>query len=264
MPKRIWQPFQALLPSISRTSLPLGRLIGALVLAADLSFAGGLTFGVVGGIPLTVLLQQTPTADTYGQNYAWLQSSPMDRYMGGASLGYRFRGGLSLEAEALYRRFSYQDEFVNYDSLTGYTVTQTDQVSAGDWEFPLRLKYAPNSVPRLLAFPENVHPYITGGAAIDVLRVSNSYAIGAVSPDFGCVGPCFAPGYSYSGTNSTPTGLQHKNVVGVVAGAGIDIRCGPVHISPEIRFTRWTREHFSDTLDNSAERQLEFLVGVSR
>jgi hypothetical protein len=67
-----------------------------------------------------------------------------------------------------------------------------------------------------------------------------------------------------SGTNSTPTGLQHKNVSGAVVGAGFDVRCGPIHILPQVRYTRWTREHFNDVIDNSRQDQLEFLVGIGR
>ena len=53
--------------------------------------------------------------------------------------------------------------------------------------------------------------------------------------------------------------------MGVVLGAGVDIHAIVMHISPEVRFTRWNSAQISDTagLLNSNRNQAEFLVGFT-
>jgi hypothetical protein len=47
-------------------------------------------------------------------------------------------------------------------------------------------------------------------------------------------------------------------------GGGIDIHVLVLHIAPEIRFTRWTSQHFDlANVVASNQNQAEFLVGVT-
>jgi len=50
-----------------------------------------------------------------------------------------------------------------------------------------------------------------------------------------------------------------------VMGVGLDIHALVIHLSPEIRYTRWGTEHFK--LPNgsflSNQNQAEFLVGIT-
>ena len=43
---------------------------------------------------------------------------------------------------------------------------------------------------------------------------------------------------------SNPLELVHKTVTGFVAGFGVDIHLLFLHISPEIRYTRWGSQQF--------------------
>jgi hypothetical protein len=229
--------------------MSINRFAALLFFTAAGSFAQGLTFGFVGGVPLTVLLRND-NPQPFGQS-SQLFSDITDRSVLGASLGWRFRGGFGLEADALHRHLSYRDSL--FELPTVYE-TEEETVSAGDWEFPLLVKY------RLPG--EAVRPYFSAGAALDVLTASSKFSI--------CCTPIYDP-YTLNtsevgttGTTSSPYGFQHKSVVGVAVGLGLDVRWGPIHVLPEIRFTRWTREHLNDIIDNSTQNQVEFLVGISR
>ena len=48
-------------------------------------------------------------------------------------------------------------------------------------------------------------------------------------------------------------------------GGGVDVKVLMIHISPEVRLTRWGAQHFIDTtgLINSKQNQAEFLVGFT-
>jgi hypothetical protein len=65
-------------------------------------------------------------------------------------------------------------------------------------------------------------------------------------------------------TNSASTGLKNSGTTGGVVGAGLDLRLLILHISPEIRYTRWTSQHFTvANLLASQQNQAEFMVGIT-
>ena len=130
--------------------------------------------------------------------------------------------GFGVEVDALYRHF-------DYTNIVGSTTGALGSVaSAGDWEFPLLLKYR---------FPAKlVRPYVDGGVAFD--RVT--------------------------GLTSAVTGNPEKDTTtGAVFGAGIDIHL-VIHILPEIRYTRWTSQHFNiANVLSSNQNQAEVMVGIT-
>ncbi len=101
------------------------------------------------------------------------------------------------------------------------------QTSASSWQFPLVAKYK--------ILPGPIKPYIEGGVAF--ARLTN---IGEV-PE-----------------------LDHENNFGIVAGAGIEFKLGPVRISPEIRYNNWTDRFFNSPGGylRSNQNQATFLVGL--
>ena len=74
------------------------------------------------------------------------------------------------------------------------------------WEFPLVVKK------RFLPGP--VKPYVEAGAAFSHLSVSDL------------------------------ANLNDRNTWGLVVGGGVDLKVGPVHFTPEVRYTRWTSRQF--------------------
>ena len=118
----------------------------------------------------------------------------------------------------------------NYQNVVGSTVSALTSVnSVGDWEFPLLLKYR---------FPAKVvRPYVDAGVAWDTL----------------------------SGASSTLAGSPEKNTtMGAVIGAGLDVHLLILHILPEIRYTRWTSQHFNvANVLSSNQNQAEVMVGIT-
>jgi opacity protein-like surface antigen len=100
--------------------------------------------------------------------------------------------------------------------------------SASSWEFPVLGKY------RLLGGP--IRPYIEGGVAFS--RITNI-------PDV--------------------LELARRNNYGVVFGAGVELKVGPLRIAPELRYNGWTRRNFDAPLGTlqSNRNQASVLVGIS-
>ncbi|HTQ54558.1 MAG TPA: outer membrane beta-barrel protein [Bryobacteraceae bacterium] len=101
--------------------------------------------------------------------------------------------------------------------------------SGGNWEFPLVLKYR-------FHFPV-ARPYVEAGVAWDTIT-------------------------------GLKEAVNHNTTTGVVIGAGVDIHAIVLHISPEVRFTRWNTQQVStvqSTIDvlHTNLNQAEFLVGFT-
>jgi hypothetical protein len=190
-------------------------------------FAQPFSAGIKAGIPLTDFVNAT-------QSGTFNYTSTTQRYIIGGTAELRLPFGLGVEFDALYRRLHYTGSGNLVD------VFITSRTTAGNWEFPLLLKYR-------LPFPI-VRPYVDGGVAWDTLS-GLSQSISSVSP--------VAPGTS-SATNKTST-------MGVVLGAGVDIHAIFLHISPEIRYTRWGNQHINGIggLVHLNQNQGEFLVGFT-
>jgi outer membrane protein W len=184
--------------------------------------------GVKAGLPLTNLLDNLQPVDT---------TAVTNRYLFGPEVEVRLPHGLSVEFDALYRRFSY----THFDAFAASTITTIG--SSGDWELPLVAKYR---------FPARiVRPYVEAGVAWDLLSgVKNTSSATA------CSQVC-------ENTNYPPT-VDSRRTAGVVVGAGLDIRAAVIHIAPEVRFTHWAQQYFSLDGDlSSGQNQVEFLVGFT-
>lgn len=94
------------------------------------------------------------------------------------------------------------------------------------WEFPLLLKK------RFLPGP--IKPYVEAGAAFSHLSV------GDVAQ------------------------LSNRNTWGLVLGGGVDLKLGPVHFTPEVRYTGWTSRHFDSpgSLLESNRNEAAVLLGI--
>ncbi len=62
---------------------------------------------------------------------------------------------------------------------------------------------------------------------------------------------------------SAPRELNKRAVVGFVTGAGLDVHLLSLHLSPEIRYTRWGAQQFASLGLSSNQNQVEFLLGVT-
>jgi len=191
-------------------------------------------FGIKGGLPMTDFLDAARN-----QNFRF--DTTTNRYIIGPSVELRLPFGLGIEFDILYRHFGYS----SFSSTSGITNTITDARTSGSaWEFPLVGKYKFKGLPLL-------RPYVEAGVSWDKLSGLTQAVTTTVA--------------SVTNTRSTsnPVELNKDTTRGFVMGAGVDIKVLVIHISPEIRYTRWGAKHFIDPggLLNSNQNQGEFLVG---
>lgn len=191
------------------------------------AFSQPIGFGVKGGIPLTNFVSAVNNG-----TFDW--NSNTNRYIVGPTVELRLPAGLAVEFDALYRRLHY-----NGSGLVNGAFS-TSQTTGNLWEFPLLLKYR---------FPtEVVKPFVDAGIAWNTLTGIHQ-TVNNVSSSF---------------TSSNPAEL-HRNVEeGFVAGVGLDFHLF-LHISPEVRYTRWGSRNIRDALGilQSRQDQAEFLVGLT-
>jgi len=152
-------------------------------------------------------------------------SSKTNRYLVGPTVELHLPAGFGVELDALYRRFDYS----NPVGSTVNGVITFANTSSSAWEFPLLLKYR---------FPAKiVRPYVDAGVAWDT--VTNL-------------------------ANTLSGGTTKGTTMGAVLGAGVDIHVLIIHILPELRYTRWTDQHFNLTnVLHSNQNQAEFMVGIT-
>jgi Outer membrane protein beta-barrel domain len=160
-------------------------------------------------------------------------STVTNRYLVGPTAELHLPFGLGIEVDALYRHFNYQNIFGSgVNAVTSLNTT-------GAWEFPVLLKYR---------FPGKLaRPYLDAGVAWDKLAGLSNTITHSVS----------------SGTIVNPSGEANSSTTGFVIGGGLDLHF-VVHILPELRYTRWTSQHFNlASILNSSQNQAEFMVGIT-
>jgi opacity protein-like surface antigen len=212
------------------------RPILLLLLSAPALCAQPFGFGIKGGLPMNDFLDAAR-----GQNFGF--DTTTNRYIIGPMVELRLPFGLGIEANALYRHFGYS----SFSSTGGIAATITDaRTSASAWEFPLVGKYKFKGIPLL-------RPYVEAGVSWDHLTGLTQAITTTVS------------NIAHSSSTSNPQELNHDTTRGFVLGAGIDIKALFIHITPEIRYTRWGAKHFIDPsgLLNSNQNQGEFLIGLT-
>jgi len=218
------------------------RLLLLSLVGAASALAQPVTFGVRVGEPLTDFVstvQNQNIAGALGQ-LADFRSNTRP-YVLGATVEVRLPASFGLELDALYRRLNYSGTV----ATNGLNTTTINSTSANAWEFPLLLKYRFGT--------KIVRPYVDAGFAWDTLaglKQSIRQTIATITS---------------SSTTSSPADLNKKGTSGFVMGAGLDIHVVLLHVSPEVRYTRWNSAHFKDPagLVESKQNQAEFLVGIT-
>jgi opacity protein-like surface antigen len=204
-------------------------LLGAAVLPAQ-----PIGFGIKGGLPMTDFLDAASS-----QNFRF--DTTTNRYIIGPSVELRLPFGLGVELDALYRHFGYSSLGI----LPGATILNDSRTTAGAWEFPLVAKYRFKGVPL-------VRPYVEAGVSWDKLTgLTQTVTQTAAS-------------VIKTSSSSNPAELNKDFTTGFVMGVGVDVKVLIIHITPEIRYTRWGAKHFIDPngLLNSNQNQAEFLLGI--
>jgi opacity protein-like surface antigen len=209
------------------------RPLFLLLFGAASAWAQLFSYGVRAGVPLNNFLDAAKS-----QQFAF--NSTTNRYIVGPTAELHLPFGLGVEFDILYRRFDYNGS----GTLAG--VVTSNSATGNAWEFPLLAKYR---------FPTKmVHPYVDAGVAWDTLSGLKQAITKSVVQNF-----------ITTTTTSTPAELNATTTRGFVMGAGLSVKVLVIHVSPEIRFTRWGAQHFIDAngLLHSNVNQGEFLVGIT-
>lgn len=199
--------------------------LSVIVLSAATAFAQPIGVGIKGGLPFNDMFKSENTAAT----------TETKRYIVGPMVELRLPAGLAIEVDALYSRAN----FKSVTSAAGSIVTAPFNTNA--WEFPILLKKkfgGPN------AGVAAAKPYI--GAGANFRRLTGLSKIGSF----------------ITGNRS---GDVDRNGTGFVVGGGVEIRALFVKIAPEVRFTYWGTDHFTEGLRNvfsTNKAQGQFLVGL--
>ena len=204
------------------------RPLFLLLFGAASAWAQLFSYGVKAGVPLNNFLDAARS-----QHFAF--NANTNRYIVGPTAELHLPFGLGVEVDILYRHFDYNGSGTLVDVITNSRTT------GNAWEFPLLAKYR---------FPTKlVHPYVDAGVAWDTL----SGLTEAITRN------------SITTSTSSPAELNTTATRGLVMGAGLSVKLLMVHVSPEIRFTRWGAQHFIDPngLLHSNLNQGEFLLGIA-
>jgi opacity protein-like surface antigen len=199
-------------------------------LLSAIGLAQPVSAGIKAGLPFTGFLSEVQSGSTTDTSH----------YLFGPEVELRLPLGLSVEFDALYRRFSYV-------GISGSSNAVTSTGSSGNWEFPLVAKYK---------FPSPlVHPYVEAGVAWDALSGLTNTASSVLSNSAIPVGVTPPP---------APV-ASSQTTMGVVIGGGVDIHVLKLfHIAPELRYTRWAKDYFNlSGVLNSTKNQAELLVGFT-
>jgi opacity protein-like surface antigen len=204
-----------------------------LLFGAVSALAQPFSFGVKAGVPLNNFLDAAES-----QHFAF--NANTNRYIVGPTAEVHLPFGLGVEVDVLYRHFDYNGS----GTLAG--VVTSSGTTGRAWEFPLLAKYR---IPMKV-----VHPYVDAGVAWDTLSGLTQTIASTV-----------APSHTTTTTTSNPAELNTTATRGFVMGAGLSVKVLVIHLSPEVRFTRWGAQHFIDPngLLHSSLNQGEFLLGIT-
>jgi opacity protein-like surface antigen len=211
------------------------RLLLLFLLGAASCFSQPFSAGLKAGVPLTDFIS---TVETGQVNF----TTATNRYIIGVGAELHLPAGFGIELDALYRHLNY----ASVGTSTGLSVvTVSTNATTNAWEFPLMAKYR---------FPGKIaRPFVGAGVAWDSLQGLSQTIRTTIA------------GTTTTTTTSNPTQLKNNVTTGFVMGVGLDVHALVIHVSPEIRYTRWGAKHFLDPNGgmSSNQNQAEFLVGIT-
>ena len=218
--------------------IPASASLMLFLLATQDARAQLVSFGVKGGVPLT---------DAVGGNFGG--SSEARRYTVGLMVELRLPASFAFAADGLYKRTGYRA------SQSDSGVTIMGQVRAHSWEFPLLVKYY------LLPLAQAARPFVGSGYVVPHLS-----AVTGIAQITGTL----SGGTRIDTTLSVPASIVIRKdpTHGIAVGAGLRVGAGPLHVAPEVRYTRWGGRPFDDQgprgfFLQSSRNQVELLVGMS-
>jgi len=145
-----------------------------------------------------------------------------------------------VEFDGLYRRVGFNE--LQENSVFAFVHTRT---TANSREFPIVGKF------RILHLPV-LSSFIDGGVSFRRISGVSSSMV-----------EVFDNGEPRRSTGSTSVTLDNRSSHGAVVGVGANIRAWLLHISREIRYTRWGRIGMSILCFTQNQNQVDLLLGVT-
>jgi hypothetical protein len=205
------------------------RLTLPFFLMAAIMPAQMVSIGIKAGGPVT------DAVPSYGSIYSMVDTG---RWTIGPSVELRLFSGLSVEADALYRGYRRQLNFVSteaeFDGIRFPAISNSTHENTKVWDFPLLLKYRFGG--------RRYRPFITAGATLSHASSDVTSSLVCLSSESVCSGSYFRDYYNaYGRVNST------RNSAGPTAGLGVEFKAGRFKLAPEVRYT-----HFGTPARNQA------------
>ena len=196
-------------------------------------FAQPVSIGLKGGVHL-IDWYQVPHAGPGGEGTNESSAGIVGPFV---RLNLPFR--LALQAEGLRRSCG----FTRGSGRVGYSVFAREEGSA--WELPLLVVY------RAPFARGGWQPFVNAGPALRYVT-TNWLSFMRIPPLFPDQPPA---------SETLTTGHREETKAGVASGWGVERRLGPVILSAEFRYARWSvTRRISDVRAN--QNQVEFLFGV--
>jgi len=205
------------------------QVILLLVSGSLVAPAQTVSVGVVGGGSLV-----TPNVN----------SDDSQRYIVGPSVEVRLPRGFAVEADALYQRAGTNITYASILSGTSkvtvypYTVSAASRAVGNVWQFPVTGKYYFNRGSKF-------QPFVGLGPELRTTGWHTDSSSVLVS------GPSVTPITSLSSTES------RSNSAGAVAVVGMRFHVGRLKLSPQFRYTRWSRQQ-----DSLRTNEAGLMVGI--
>ena len=212
------------------------RIAAIFIAVTGAATAQTVGIGAKAGVPLTAYFD-TGTAPVRGGTLDY--SSDTRRYTFGPTLELRFNTGISLEVDALYKRFNYTR--VENTSVSGVVTNSSVTVDGNSWDIPVMMKYR---------WPQRVAPFVAGGFVMRYLQAGRARGVSTVQ--------------TAQGTTTTQIDTEESFplfVPGATIAGGIEIGSGRIRLIPEVRYSRWRATSISGPLQ-LRPNQAELLFGV--
>lgn len=213
---------------------------------APLAFAQ-FSFGVKGGVPILGTIQtQCEFNAELNALLAPCYSTNTKRYIVGPTVEFDVFPKWAIELDALFNRTDYSGS----DGIPSPTLpigigVISNRAAVNSWEFPLMVN-------RRFSLGRTT-PFVDAGPSFRHVSVSSQ----VTTMMFG------TPPNVTSFTTDHPNELQNRFSVGFSVGIGVEFRESKLHISPELRYTRWGFPNIERSALTSNPNQLEFVLGVT-
>lgn len=211
--------------------------MGAAALYAQYAERMPVNLGFKVGVPITNMFSANNTTE-FGQTVPSPFSAAEPRYEFGVSGEFHVYKNLRFEVDGLIKRGNFDSALPWAGGGLAYRPTNFNW-----WEVPGLFKTNVNL--------GHVRPFVEFGASLRHISTIQEYT--------------YASGLAGGFTiDNNSVAMHNRNSYGGVAGIGVTFQKGPLHLSPEVRYTRWANSAFESVGGFKTNLdQGDFLLGIT-